>query len=219
MEELSNTKIVFRLPEATDILQFSCYVDVACQQMKPTSSTKIWVWKKIYWFCLIFLRFLKVAICGSSKRNNIKHPSLKKSHAAPICPNQDLVIYLDRSIHPLSWDIKKIDVEWLWAEIKGITKKTPLSSISKHSTYCLFSLHISELHERSACIFGRHSLEWHEKSIFIIIMCFGHFVEILVEDTLVKNCLNTDLRHLESHVSLWGVFSNGPKQAYLVSPC
>ena len=43
---------------------------------------------------------------------------------------------------------------------------------------------------------------------FIFIMCFGPFIEILIDDTLMKNCLNTGPRHLESRVSLWAVFGN-----------
>ena len=37
---------------------------------------------------------------------------------APIYPNQDLVGFPDRGIHPLSKDFKKYDVEWLLAEMK-----------------------------------------------------------------------------------------------------
>ena len=75
--------------------------------------------KKNILILLNVYRFLKVALCGFAKRNNIEHPSLKKSHAAPICPNQDVVVFLDRGIHPLSWDIKTIDLKWLSAEIEG----------------------------------------------------------------------------------------------------
>ena len=38
---------------------------------------------------------------------------------APINPNQDLVVFPNRGIHPLSGDFKNCDVEWLLAERKG----------------------------------------------------------------------------------------------------
>ena len=43
----------------------------------------------------------------------------KKSHVTPIYTNQDLLVFPERDIHPLSGDFKNCDFEWLLAEIKG----------------------------------------------------------------------------------------------------
>ena len=62
---------------------------------------------------------MKAPIREFSKRNNTKHPSWKKSYVAPVESNQDLVVFPNRGIHPLSGYFKNFDVKWLSVEIKG----------------------------------------------------------------------------------------------------
>ena len=118
MEELLNKRCSTSF-EVIEIQLFSCHVDVPHQKMKPNpSSTRAWAHKSLSGF-INFYQFLNVPLREFWKHTNIEHPSLKKSHLAPMHPNQDLVVFPNRGIHLLSRNFKNFDAEWLSAEIKG----------------------------------------------------------------------------------------------------